>query len=58
VKIIQQCLWNPETNLLDLGIWMSIQVVERTTYMHWDGIQAIAYAVSDAWDSTQVLDFF
>jgi hypothetical protein len=51
VKIIRQCPRSPETNLLDLGIWMSIQTaVEKTMYTKRGDIQALANAVNDAWD--------
>ena len=52
VKIIRQCPRSPETNLLDLGIWMSIQAaVEKAMYMKRGDIQALVNAVNDAWNT-------
>jgi hypothetical protein len=52
VKIIRQCPQSPETNLLDLGIWMSIQTaVEKAMCMKRGDIQALVNAVNDAWDT-------
>ena len=46
VRIIRQCPQSPETNLLDLGIWMSIQAaVEKAMYMKRGDIQALANAL-------------
>jgi hypothetical protein len=52
MKIIRQCPRSPQTNLLDLGIWMSIQAaVEKAMYMKRGYIQALVNAVNDAWDT-------
>jgi hypothetical protein len=52
VRIIRQCPRSPETNLLDLGIWMSIQAaVEKEMYMKRGDIHALAVAVKNAWET-------
>jgi hypothetical protein len=46
VKIIRQCPRSPETNLLDLGIWASIQAaVEKRMFLRWGDTEALANAV-------------
>jgi hypothetical protein len=51
--IIRQCPRSPETNLLDLGIWMSIQaaVEKAMLYMKRGDIHALAVAVKNDWDT-------
>ena len=51
VKIIWQVPRSPETNLLDLGVWMSMQAeVERVHYMRRCQHDALAKSVEDAWE--------
>jgi len=52
VKIIRQCPRSPETNVLDLGIWLSIQAaVEKKMHMRRGDKEALAMAVLDAWEN-------
>jgi len=51
VEIIWQVPRSPETNLLDLGVWMSMQsAVERVHYMRRCQHDALAKSVEDAWE--------
>jgi hypothetical protein len=50
VKIIQQCPQSPETNVLDLGIWLSIQAaVEKRMHLREGDKEALANATTEAW---------
>lgn len=50
IEIIWQVPQFPETNMLDLGVWMSIQsVVMRTHFMRRCHHDALAKSVMDAW---------
>jgi hypothetical protein len=51
VKIVWQVPRSPETNMLDLGIWMSIQAaVTRVHNMRRCHAEALAKSVVDAWN--------
>ena len=50
VKIIRQCPRSPETNVLDLGIWLSIQAaVEKRMHLRRGDKEALANATTEAW---------
>jgi hypothetical protein len=50
VKKIRQCPRSPETNVLDLGIWLSIQAaVEKRMHLRRGDKEALANATTEAW---------
>jgi hypothetical protein len=52
VEVVWQVPRSPETNMLDLGIWMSIQAaVTRVHHMRRCQADALAQSVEDAWNS-------
>jgi hypothetical protein len=52
VEVIWQVPRSPETNMLDLGIWMSIQAaVTRVHHKRRCHPDALARSVQDAWDN-------
>ena len=52
IEIIWQVPRSPETNMLDLGCWMSIQsVVHKIHYMKRCNHEALAKSVEDAWNT-------
>jgi len=52
VQIVWQVPRSPETNMLDLGVWMSIQAaVTRVHYMRRCHHDALARSVEEAWNS-------
>ena len=52
VQVIWQVPRSPETNMLDLGIWMSIQAaVTRVHHKRRCHADALAKSVQDAWDN-------
>ena len=52
IEVIWQVPRSPETNMLDLGVWMSIQAtVQRVHFMRRCHHDALAASVEDAWNS-------
>ena len=52
VEVVWQVPRSPETNMLDLGVWMSIQTaVTRVHHMRRCQHDALAKSVEDAWNS-------
>jgi uncharacterized protein (DUF2267 family) len=52
IQIIRQVPRSPETNVLDLGIWLSIQAaVEKRMHMRRGDKEALANAVIETWES-------
>ena len=52
IEVIWQVPRSPETNMLDLGVWMSIQsVVQRVHFNRRCHHDALARSVEDAWSS-------
>ena len=52
IKVVWQVPRSPETNMLDLGVWMSIQsAVQRVHHMRRCHHDALAASVHDAWES-------
>ena len=52
IKIIWQVPRSPETNMLDLGVWMSIQsAVMKTHYLRKCSHDALAESVMNAWEN-------
>ena len=50
VDVIWQVPRSPETNMLDLGVWMSIQAaVTRVHHNRWCHVDALATSIEDAW---------
>jgi DNA-binding protein Fis len=52
VQVVWQVPRSPETNMLDLGIWMSVQAaVSRVHHKRQYHPDALAQSVKDAWDN-------
>ena len=59
VEVVHQVARSPETNMLDLGIWMSIQVVvTRVHHKRRCHPDALAKSVMDAWSNYLFPDAF
>jgi hypothetical protein len=59
VEIVWQVPRSPETNMLDLGVWMSVQAaVTRAHHMRRCHHDALARSVEDAWNSYLSPDAF
>ena len=55
IIIIFQIPRSPYTNVLDLGVWMSLQsIVERKHYLKRSTTQALTNTVMDTWNSTDL----
>ena len=53
VVIIHQVPWSPYTNVLDLGVWRSLQsIVERKHFMRRCNADSLCRTVREAWNGT------